>query len=144
MPTQLRVEIVTQSGVQYTGIVDSVVVPAIDGYIGVHIGHAPLLSNIGVGIVTLHTVAGDDLFAVAGGVVEVHDDQVTLLADAAEPAAAIDVSRANAAVERARKRLGLRYEGAGQSVDVDHDRARAALARAINRLQTAEKAGLLG
>lgn len=102
-----------------------------------------MLSNIGIGIVTLHSADNDERFAVAGGVVEVHENRVTLLADVAEPASAIDVARAQAAVERARKRLGLRYEGSDQSEHIDADRARVALARALNRLQTAGKAGLL-
>jgi len=141
---QLAVEIVTRSGVEYQGQVAGVVFPGADGYIGVHQGHAPLLTSLGTGIATLH--ADDSLVyaAISGGVAEVHDDTVTLLAEVAELAAEIDTDRAQRAAERARQRLEAAYCGPQGDLQVDVDRARLALARALNRLYTAEKAGLLG
>lgn len=141
---ELTVEIVTRSGVEYQGRVAGVVFPGADGYIGVHQGHASLLTSMGTGIATLAAPAQTVYVAISGGVAEVHDNTVTLLAEVAELATEIDTSRAQRAAERARKRLEAAYCGPGGEVIVDVERARTALARAINRLHTAEKAGMLG
>jgi F-type H+-transporting ATPase subunit epsilon len=99
---------------------------------------------MGIGIATLAAPAQTVYVAISGGVAEVHDNTVTLLAEVAELATEIDTSRAQRAAERARKRLEAAYCGPGGEVIVDVERARTALARAINRLHTAEKAGMLG
>ncbi len=140
---ELTVEIVTQSGVEYQGPVDGVVAPGTRGYLGVRIGHAPLLSSLSTGLVTLHCADGDTFIAVTGGMMEVFDNRVTVLADAAERAAEIDIGRARRAMQRAKERLAAAYTPDGRR-EVDPERARMALARALNRLHTAEKAGLLG
>ncbi len=145
MNTELRVEITTQSGVQYQGAATGVVVPAALGYLGIRPGHAPLISSLVTGIVTLHQEEGDAYAAITGGIIEVFDDCVTILADIAEMAAEIDVARTREAMRRAKERLQAAYEGPSVSyADLDIDRARLALARAVNRLHTANKAGLLG
>ncbi len=141
---ELTVEIVTRSGVQYRGRVAGVVFPGVDGYIGVHQGHASLLTGMGTGVASLAAPACTVHAAICGGVAEVHENTVTLLAEVAELATEIDISRAQRAVERARKRLESEYCGPDGEVVVDTDRARMALARATNRLHTAEKAGMLG
>jgi F-type H+-transporting ATPase subunit epsilon len=96
--------------------------------------HAPLLSSIEVGEVKLVDVAGTEShFATSGGVVEVHDNKVMMLAETAERSDEIDVVRAQAARDRARKLL------AEKKSDVDFDRARIALFRALNRLKVANQ-----
>ncbi len=143
MNSELIVEIVTQFGVEYEGPVEGVVVPAALGYLGVRPGHAPLLTSLATGVVTLHTSAGDEYGAVAGGVMEVFDNRVMLLADAAEIASKIDIGRAQEAMRRAQERLRAGYRGPKPEA-IDVDRARLALARALNRLHAAGKAGMLG
>ncbi len=143
MDSELVVEIVTQSGVEYEGPVEGVVAPGGLGYLGVRRGHAPLLTNLTTGVVTLHTPAGDEYAAVAGGVMEVFDNRVMLLADAAEMASEIDIERAQQAMQRAKQRLETAYRGVEREL-IDADRARLALARALNRLHAAGKAGMLG
>lgn len=67
--------------------------------------HTPLLSTLQFGIITVKT--GSDIFhfTVAGGFVEVQPDQVTILADAAENVAELDLSRAETAKQRAEELL---------------------------------------
>ena len=72
----------------------------------------------------------------AWGYVEVLPDRVTILAETAEKADAIDVKRAEAAKERAEKRLAQ-----VQNPDVDFDRAMVSLQRAIIRIQVSHKTG---
>jgi len=143
MNSELIVEIVTQFGVEFQGPVDGVVVPGALGYLGVRPGHAPLLTSLTTGVVTLHTSGGDEYGAVAGGVMEVFDNRVTLLADAAEMASKIDIERVQQAMRRAQERLEAAYRGPEPEA-IDPDRARLALARALNRLHAAGKAGMLG
>ena len=145
MNTELTVEIITQSGVQYEGTATGIVVPAALGYLGVRPGHAPLIGRLKTGIVTLHHTEGDTYAAITGGIIEVFDDCATILADVAEMAAEIDIPRTREAMRRAKERLQAVYEGPSVGyADLDIDRARLALARAVNRLHTAGKAGLLG
>lgn len=138
MNGELIVEIVTQSGVQYQGPVDGVVAPGVLGYLGVRPGHAPLLTSLAVGVVTLHMPTCDLYAAVSGGIMEVLDNRVTVLADAAEMAEQIDIERARRAVRRAQERLTGTYEDREIGA-VDVDRAHTALLRALNRLRVVEK-----
>ncbi|NDF97178.1 MAG: F0F1 ATP synthase subunit epsilon, partial [Proteobacteria bacterium] len=76
--------------------------------------------------------ANEVLLALAGGYLEIRDDHVTILADAAERAEDIDVSRA----ERARDRASARLRESRSTIDVA--RASSALARATSRLKAAD------
>ena len=125
-----KLEIVTPKQILFSGEVTSFTAPGVLGGFQVLKSHAPLLSNISIGEVKLIDVEGAELrFATSGGVVEVRDNKVILLAETAERSNEIDVERAEAARDRARKRL------AKKSAEVDADRARLALFRALNRLK---------
>jgi F-type H+-transporting ATPase subunit epsilon len=107
----------------------------VDGYFGVKAHHAPLIAALGIGEVALRLPdKSSRYFAVCGGVTEVRDNQMVVLANTGECSTDIDMQRAESAVERAR--LRLRGESAEDSVDVT--RAQIALARAINRLRVAK------
>jgi len=111
---------------------ESVIVPGVDGYIGFLKNHAPLVAGMSVGIVQFGPERGEKRrVAVTGGFVEVADNRVTVLADTAELDTEIDVGRAQAARERAEKRLR------SGSPEIDRARAEAALQRALNRLRAA-------
>ncbi len=60
--------------------------PGKDGYMGVLAGHAPLLSALGAGTLTYSSSGGKQVLKIAGGFVEIFDNQVRVLADHAEPA----------------------------------------------------------
>jgi len=138
---QLAVEIVTHSGVIYQQDVDGIIAPGTVGYLGVRPGHAPLVTSLGTGVITVHVGERDLFGAITGGIMEVFQNRVTILADVAEMASAIDVERARRAVKRASQRLEAHYSD-GKREEIDADRAQMALLRALNRLRTAEKAGL--
>ncbi|MDP2885908.1 MAG: F0F1 ATP synthase subunit epsilon [Ignavibacteria bacterium] len=129
-----KLEIVTPKKIVFSGDVTSFSAPGVVGGFQVLKSHAPLLSNIAVGEVKLTDVSGNESrYSTSGGVVEVHDNKVIMLAETAERSDEIDVARAEAARERARKRL------AEKSEKTDIDRARLALFRAMNRLKVADQ-----
>jgi F-type H+-transporting ATPase subunit epsilon len=127
-----RLSIVSPARVLYDKEVKSLIAPGSEGYLGVLSDHAPLITSLAAGKITIKE--GDDIertAAVSGGFLEVSDNVATILADSVEFAEEIDVGRAKSAFERAKQRLGL------QSPDLDLTRARAALKRAENRLKIA-------
>jgi F-type H+-transporting ATPase subunit epsilon len=101
----IRCEIVSQDRIVYQGDVDMVTIPGGDGVMGILPNHTPLLSTLQFGIITVKTASDVFHFTVAGGVVEVQPDQVTILADAAENVAELDLSRAETAKQRAEELL---------------------------------------
>jgi F-type H+-transporting ATPase subunit epsilon len=98
-------------------------------------GHAPLMTELGIGELTYHDAAGKDAghIAVIRGFAEVLPDRVTVLAETAERAEEIDVQRAKDALARAEKRL------ASNDPNIDWDRANIALQRALIRIQVGTK-----
>jgi len=131
---RLTLEIATPTRLVVGEPVDEVVAPGIEGYFGVLPGHAPFLTTLGIGEVTYRTGREEHHLAVSGGFAEVRNDKVIILADAAERPDEIDRARADAARQRAEQRLA----GRGQD-EVDYTRAMCAMARALIRLQVAER-----
>jgi F-type H+-transporting ATPase subunit epsilon len=115
--------------------VAEVQLPGAQGYLGVLPGHAPLMTELGVGELSYHDASGKESahLAVISGFSEVLPDRVTVLAETAEFAAEIDLARAEAAKVRAEQRLAT-----GDS-NLDWDRASIALQRALIRIQVARK-----
>jgi len=89
----------------FEGDADMVIVPGREGLMGILPNHAPVLSTLNYGIVIVRLGDEEEDFTVAGGVVEVQPEIITILADAAENVREIDVQRAEAARERAEKYL---------------------------------------
>jgi F-type H+-transporting ATPase subunit epsilon len=106
-------------------------IPAKNGFIGVLPGHAPLLSELGVGYLSYTDGVRRRYMAIHGGFVEILPDQVRVLADIAERAEEIDVERARRAFERAQEQL------INPALGVDPALALAAMQRAQARLETA-------
>jgi F-type H+-transporting ATPase subunit epsilon len=131
MPDMLELEIATPERLLVHEKVDDVQIPAKNGFIGVLPGHAPLLSELATGF--LHYAAGGRRWylAVHGGFVEIHQDHVRVLADAAEKAEEIDVARARTDLEKAQQQL------VNASLGVDPAVALAAVERAQARLEAA-------
>ncbi|WP_221567296.1 F0F1 ATP synthase subunit epsilon [Alkalihalobacillus sp. TS-13] len=124
------VSVVTPDGPVYevTGA-EMVSAKATSGELGILPGHIPLVAPLTINAVRVQKDNNTQILAVSGGFIEVRPDQVTILAQAAERAADINVDRAKAAKERAEKRL----QGSKQE-DIDFKRAQYALDRAINRI----------
>jgi F-type H+-transporting ATPase subunit epsilon len=97
----IRVEIVSEDRLVYEGDADIVVVPGIEGEMGILPNHAPLISTLRFGILKIRHKGEEEIFTISGGLVEVQPDVVTVLATAAENVEEIDVARAEAARLRA-------------------------------------------
>lgn len=127
----LYVDIVSPDGSVFRGEAEGVQAPGVEGSFEVRTGHAPLIAAFGVGPIRLRQPGGDTLvYATSGGFLEVLDNRVTVLAESAEPATAIDTERARGAEERARERLRAAAD------PTERQSAEAALERARNRLRT--------
>lgn len=130
MGRTFHLEIVTPDRALLSEEVVSIVAPGVEGYLGVLANHAPLVTELGVGILRIrYPDDTEENVAVSGGFMEVANNRVLVLADAAERPQDIDIQRAKEALIRARQRL--------HDPTMDHERARAALERAINRLKVA-------
>ena len=136
LPETFTLEVVTPARLVLRETVSGAQIPVRGGYIGVLAGHTPLLAEMGIGELSYHV--GSHIFSCTamGGFVEVLADRVIVLADSAERMEEIDVPRAQAARERAQKRLA-----APNDTNVDGKRAQSALERAQVRLQVAERTG---
>ncbi len=127
--------IVTRAGELFSGEIVGAIIPGADGYFGVKANHAPLVATLGIGELAVTMPDGQGYyFAVSGGVAEVRDNEMVILADIGERAEDIDVTRAEGAAERARARL----KGESEEERVDITRVQIALARAVNRLRVAK------
>jgi F-type H+-transporting ATPase subunit epsilon len=133
MAETLQLEIVTPERLVETDTVSEVQIPGKNGYLGILPGHAPLITELGVGEISYRADGMQYHVAVAWGFAEVLPDKVTILAEVAERAQDIDVERARKAQQRAEQRLHA------ASTDVDYGRALSALERANTRLQVAEE-----
>ena len=101
----IQCDIVSQDRQVFSGEADMVIVPGAAGEMGILPHHAPLLSTLKYGVVRVRYQGKEDIFTVAGGIVEVHPDNVTIMADAAENIIDIDVARADAARKRAEEQM---------------------------------------
>ena len=127
----LRLEIVTPDKTVVSSDVEMVICPGVEGEFGVLPQHVPLLSALSVGDLRYRIDGKDAHVFISGGFADVNNNVVNVLAESAEIADDIDTARAQAARERAEKRL------AGQDEDIDLVRADAALQRAVQRLRIA-------
>jgi len=107
MARTLLCEIVTPEKIVYTNEVEMVIAPTLDGEVGILPLHAPLVTVLRPGELRVRYNDGKDVewFAVSGGYLQVHQDKVIVLADAAEHASRVDVERARKAKEIAELRM---------------------------------------
>ena len=126
MAGTLHLEIATPERLLVKADATEVYVPGADGAIGILPEHAALLSELGYGELTFITPQGRNAVFVAGGWVQVLNNEVRVLADRAENISEIDTTRAEAALKRAQERLNA---PASAGIDV---------ARAINAMRRAE------
>jgi F-type H+-transporting ATPase subunit epsilon len=135
LPEAIELIVVTPERQLLRETVVEVTLPGRDGELGILPGHAPLITELGIGELSYRTAASSQplSLAVIRGFAEVLPDLVTLLAETAERAEEIDLQRAQEAKARAEKRL------ASNDTNMDWDRATVALTRAIIRIQVARK-----
>ncbi len=135
----LHVEIVTPDGSVYEGDVVMVVVPGVEGELGLLAKHEALVSLLAVGESRLQLAGGEwERFATGIGYVQILFDKVLIVVDHAENVRLIDVARAEAARKRAEERLAQGDDPAAHA-EVDFYKAEQALKRAENRLKVAAR-----
>jgi F-type H+-transporting ATPase subunit epsilon len=112
---RLQVRLVTPERELVDTAADSVELPGRTGYLEVLYGAAPLLTELGTGLVTIHGGGGsDDRYYVAWGFAEVLPNRVTILAESAEKPEAIDAPAAQREYERGQKMWDQAGENAEQ------------------------------
>ena len=133
MAENIRLEVVTPEKQVVNETAQIVMAPGSMGEFGVLSGHTPFMTSLNTGAVHYRDESGKDQYVfVSGGFAEALPDKVTVLAESAEKTEDIDVARANAARDRAEKRLEDRSKE-----DIDFMRAKLALERALIRIKLA-------
>jgi F-type H+-transporting ATPase subunit epsilon len=133
MADTIELEIVTPERLVVKDRAEEIQIPGRNGYLGVLPGHAPLITELAVGEIVYTNGGTATRLSVAWGFAEVLPDKVTILAETAERAEDIDVPRAQAARDRARRQLKEAEDGAA------YEEASTALARAEARLSVAKQ-----
>jgi F-type H+-transporting ATPase subunit epsilon len=133
MANTFQLEIVTPSRLLVKDAAEEAQIPGLSGYLGILPGHAPLITELAVGVITYKASGATHTLSVAWGFMEVLPDKVTILAETAERPQEIDVERAEKAKDRAEQRLK------SSDPQVDYPRAEDALQRAETRLNVAKE-----
>lgn len=130
----MRVEVVSNEQNIFSGEASFVVVPTIQGELGIYPRHEPIMSLVRPGALRLQVPgqAEEVLVAISGGVLEVQPDKLTVLADIAVRSAEMDQQRAEEAKRAAEASVSQATD------DVSRAKAQAALAAAIAELKTLE------
>lgn len=131
----IRLEVITPDASVLHKDVDFILVRALDGDLGIMPNHAPLIASLDIWPLFYDEQGQRSCITVASGFLEVSNNTVTIITPAAEKPENIDVERAEAAKERAEKRLHVKFQ------DIDVHRAELALQRALRRIETVEKYG---
>jgi len=139
LPEAIELQIVTPERHVLQESVQSVEVPGKEGYLGVLPGHAPLITELGIGILAYRKGSESKFVTVIHGYAEVLPDRVIVLAEIAERAEEIDVPRSKAAHDRAQAELAKHGIGADE-----WQRQQLALQRALVRMQAASRSGPSG
>ena len=130
---KLNVEVVSAERVVFTGDADMVVAPGAAGILGILPRHAALLTTLNPGILRIKQGGDEIVMAVSGGFLEVNNNHIQVLTDAAERAEEIDEERATEARMRAQRALDQLPRGATDAPAVE-----ASLRRSLARLKVAE------
>lgn len=129
----LRLEVVSPEGRIFTDDVDMVVVPGIEGELGILPHHTPLVTALGTGELRIRQAGTVQFMLISGGFLEVRPDKVVVMAFVAEHSAAIDA----AAAAEARRAAEADLEDVHDPVDLA--RVRAALQTALMRERIATR-----
>ena len=144
---QMTVQVVTPDGLKYDHHASFIHAVTKDGQIGILPGHINLIAPLEVEELKVRRVDAEshvDWIAVNGGIIEVKDDFITIIANSAERDRDIDVSRAERAKQRAERVLEeetkrVLEEATKSDRNDDVQRAQIALRRALNRINVGTK-----
>ncbi len=133
MAANIRLEVVTPRKEVVNEEAQIIVAPGVLGEFGVLTGHTPFMTSLKIGTIRYTDAQGQERCVfVSGGFAEALPDKVTVLAESADRRCDIDLARAQAAMERAQKRIE------DKSAEINFTRAHLALRRSIQRIQLAE------
>lgn len=133
LPKKIHLSIVTPDRLLFEGDVVEVTVPGLDGYLGILPGHAPLLSELRVGIISYRQEAQVSSLYCSWGFIEVLPHRVSVLAEVAEKPEEIDIEQARSDKQRAEQLLR------SKDPHTDYEAARVLWEQALNRLEVAQK-----
>ena len=140
MARTLLCEIVTPESILYTNEVQMVVATTAEGEIGILPLHAPIVTTLAPGEVRLRfgdNASDWEFFSINGGYLQVHEDKVIVLADAAVPVSQIDPVRAKESAELIKARIA--------ELPAEAEDEREAMIRDLNwaeiQIRVAEKRG---
>lgn len=144
---QMTVQVVTPDGLKYDHHASFIHAVTKDGQIGILPGHINLIAPLEVEELKVRRVDDEshvDWIAVNGGIIEVKDDFITIVANSAERDRDIDVSRAERAKQRAERVLEeetkrVLEEATKSDRNDDVQRAQISLRRALNRINVGTK-----
>ena len=131
MAEMFELKIIEPDGMFYEGYASFLEFASVMGEMGVYANHIPLTTILAPGVVKIHNDGQVKKAAVMGGFIEIQKDRITVMAENAEWPEEIDVERAKAAKKRAEERLQKKDAG------LDMARAEAALNRARARIGAA-------
>ena len=125
-----HLDVVSAEGKLFNGRVQMVQVSGSEGELGIHHGHAPLLTSIKPGLVRLvKQGGGEEVMYISGGMLEVQPESVTVLADTAIRADDLDEAKAQEAKRAAEERIHSSHG------DIDYAQAATELAKAMAQLR---------
>ena len=127
----MKLKIITHERTVFDGEVDEIVIQTKTGQMGILKDRLPVTSVLDIGVTKIKQGEAYRYFATMGGIFQFKDNVATILTDICEDGKDIDVTRANAAKNRAESRL------ADNAAKINTQRAQAALARALARLKAA-------
>jgi F-type H+-transporting ATPase subunit epsilon len=133
LPNKIELEIVTPERLYFSGEVDEVNVPGAEGYLGILPGHAPLLSELRIGVISYRQGSQESHLFCSWGFAEVLPDRVSVLAEVVKSPDQIDVELTRADRDKTEKLLRSLDE------DVDYAQAMDALQQAEVQLELAER-----
>ena len=128
---ELSLEIVTPERLVLSEGVDEVILPSVEGYMGIRPGHTPLLARLDVGEISYRKGDEEKVLAVSAGFVEVLSYGVSILAETCEMAHEIDVDRARRSQERAESRM--------KAESSEFHRAEISMRKATSRIRVHER-----
>ena len=127
----MKLKIITHERIIFEGEADEIVIQTKTGQMGILKDRLPVTTVLDIGVTKIRQGENYRYFATMGGVFQFKDNTATILTDVCEDGKDIDVTRANAAKNRAEARL------ADTTAKIDTQRAQAALARSLARLKAA-------
>ncbi|MBM3407254.1 MAG: F0F1 ATP synthase subunit epsilon [Betaproteobacteria bacterium] len=135
MANTIQVDVVSAEASIFEGQAEFVALPGESGELGIYPQHTPLITRIRPGAVRIKVVgqADEEFVFVAGGILEVQPNRVTVLADTAIRGQDIDEAKAEAAKKAAEEAL------ANRAGEIDYAKAQAELATAVAELAALRK-----